>query len=307
MIITITLNPAMDKTATIDELFVGELNRLLSVRVDVAGKGINVSKSISALGGASIAVGFVGTDNREMLLNALESIGITADFINTRSNIRTNLKIIDNLGRLTELNEPGIEVTQAEADALLDKITNVVRSGTIVVMSGSLCQGVDCEFYARLIRQIHKNGGFAFLDTSGDALRAAIKEKPDFIKPNKHELMEFFGINDDISYDNMQKLCQQLMGFGIPKIALSLGRDGAMFFDNKNYFRAEGLNVNALSPVGAGDNMMGAIAYAVERNMPWQECARLAVAASAGAVTTQGTNPPSRTLVDELAGQVRFV
>ena len=307
MIITITLNPALDKTATVDELCVGELNRLQSVREDAGGKGVNVSKAIAALGGTSIAVGFAGGDGGEKLLNALETMKIASDFIKTRSNIRTNLKIVDKLGRLTEFNEPGLCVTQQEANALLEKVSNIIVSGAIVVMSGSLCRGVDCDFYARLIRLIHNCGGYAYLDTSGEPFRAAIKEKPDFIKPNKHELMEFFDICGDLSYNQMYELCKQMMSFGIPKMALSLGSGGAMFFDGEAILRAEGLKVTALSSVGAGDSMMGAIAFAMQKKMSWQDCARLAVATSAGAVTTEGTNPPAGALVEELVGQVRFV
>ena len=306
MIVTITLNPALDKTSTIETLHVGQLNRLQNVTEDIGGKGINVSRAIAALGGTSVAVGFIGGNSGNLILKSLEVLGITTDFVHVRSNTRTNLKILDKFGTLTEFNEPGANVIQSEVDALLNVITKVVKSGTLVVMSGSLCQGVDADFYAKLIRLVHNLGGYAFLDTSGEPLRAAIQEKPDFVKPNKHELMEFFDIKDEIDFIQLKQLCLQLMDCGIPRMALSLGQDGAMFFDGKNYLRAEGIKVSTLSSVGAGDSMMGAITYAVEKNMPWHECVKLAVATSAGAVTTKGTNPPSKELVETLIKRVKI-
>jgi len=306
MVVTVTLNPALDKTAELVELQVGELNRLQQIRTDIGGKGINVSKMIASLGGSTLATGFVGGGSGEEIVQTLEIMEIPADFVKVQGVTRTNLKVLDQESRLTELNEPGVKVTGKEVEELLQGIGKYIAKDTIFVLSGSLCQGVDIEFYARLVHIIHKQEGRVFLDVDGEAFHAAVKEKPDFVKPNKHELLEFFGINEELTISELQELCRQLMGYGIPRMALSMGAEGALFFDGYVCTKGVGLKVTAHSSVGAGDCMMGAFAYAADQKMSWEDSTRLALASSAGAVTTIGTKAPSRELVESLLAQVEM-
>ncbi|MDR2044980.1 MAG: 1-phosphofructokinase family hexose kinase [Clostridium sp.] len=306
MIVTVTANPALDKTAELGRLCPGELNRLRSLVLDAGGKGVNVSKMIAALGGFSLATGFVGGGSGKELIRILAERGISSDFVKVGAVTRTNLKILDCGARLTELNEPGIQVTDTEARLLTRKLAALAKPGAVFVLSGSLCGGVGTDFYARLIHGIHRKGGRAFLDADGEAFRAALAEKPDFIKPNLRELAEYFGIRGELPLDVSRELCRRLAEKGIPKLALSMGRDGALFVSGREAFYAPGLDVEARSPVGAGDCLVGAFAYATDRGEAWEEAAALAMAASAGAVTTVGTKPPSRQLVDQLRGEVKF-
>ena len=306
MVVTVTLNPALDKTAEVEELQIGELNRLQQIRTDVGGKGINVSKMIASFGGMTLATGFVGGGSGEEIVRTLAMMEIPTDFVKVQSVTRTNLKVLDQGTRLTELNEPGIRVTEREVEELLQKISKNIAKDTIFVLSGSLCQGVDVEFYARLVHLIHQLDGRVFLDVDGEAFRTAVKEKPDFVKPNKHELLDFFKLDGELTISELQELCQHLMAYGIPRMALSLGAEGALFFDGEVCTKGLGLKVKAHSSVGAGDCMMGAFAYAADQKMPWEESTRLALAASAGAVTTIGTKAPSRELVESLLAQVEM-
>jgi 1-phosphofructokinase len=305
MIITVSLNPAIDKTAELDALYPGQLNRLRNVLIDIGGKGVNVSKTISALGGTSVATGFVGGMPGEDIVRSLELMGIEADFVRVSGITRTNLKILDRGTRLTELNEPGVSVSPDEITTLTDKLYTLVKSGVIFVLSGSLAQGMDDEFYARLIRVIHNGGGLAYLDADGEAFKAAIEEKPDLIKPNVHELTEYFGISRKCDIRELKELCLKIKDKGINKIVLSLSADGAIFV-NKSVVFAPALEVIAHSSVGAGDSMMGALAYATEQGMTWDKSAALAMATAAGAVTTVGTKPPDRQVVDELLKKIRM-
>jgi 1-phosphofructokinase len=305
MIITVSLNPAIDKTAELDALCTGQLNRLRNVLTDIGGKGINASKTISALGGTSIATGFAGGVTGEDIVHSLELMGITADFVRVNGITRTNLKILDQGIRLTELNEPGVSVSPEEIAVLTDKLHALAKPGAIFVLSGSLAQGMDVDFYARLIRVIHNEGGLAYLDADGEAFKAAIEEKPDLIKPNAHELTEYFGINRKCDLRELKDLCQRIKDKGINKIVLSLGANGAIFV-NKNIAFAPALQVAAHSSVGAGDSMMGALAYASEQSMTWEESAALAMATAAGAVTTIGTKAPDRQLVDEFLKKIHL-
>jgi 1-phosphofructokinase len=307
MIITVTLNPALDKTAELDLLRPGELNRLKNVITDIGGKGVNVSKMIAALGGGSIATGFAGGGSGAEIVNTLTEMGISADFVKVGCVTRKNIKILDKGNRLTELNEPGVTVTPDEIERLKSKLSGMANPKSIFVFAGSLAVGLKSDFYAELIHIVHKNGALAFLDADGDAFKAALKEKPDFIKPNRHEIMEYFGINGPADLEVLKGLCGSLVKMGVPRIALSMGAEGAMFVNDDIYSFSSGLEVSAHSSVGAGDSMVGAVAFAADKGMSWKDACDLAMAASAGAVTTKGTNPPTRALVEVLLKQVKQV
>jgi len=304
MIVTVTLNPAIDKTATISSLCPYMLNRMNDVVTDVGGKGINVSKMVLGLNGSSIATGFVGGGSGRYVLDTLKSMGIQCDFVNVDGTTRTNLKILDKEMRLTEFNEPGVLVNESETDALVKKLISYSNSEAIFVLSGSLCRGLNVNFYADLTRIIHKHGGVVLLDADGEAFRSAVEAKPDFIKPNVHELTEYFGTSEDVSKSELQNMCRSLMDTGISRIALSMGADGAMFFSEDEIIYSPALSVEVSSTVGAGDSMMGAFAYAFEKKKKWENSIRLAMACSAGAVTTKGTKPPSNELVQKLIPNV---
>ena len=306
MIITVTLNPALDKTARIDALQIGELNRLEDMVIDVAGKGISVARMVSVLGEVPLATGFIGEGNGEYILHTLDKLKIPSDFIRVKGDNRTNLKVIDRNGCLTEINEPGITVTESDGLKLFEQLAKKATSNGIFVLSGSRCQGVDTEIYARMIRMIHQHGGKAFLDVDGEAFEAALLEKPDFIKPNRHELLEYFKVKGDLSLLELKELCHQLLQKGVPQIALSMGAEGAMFLREDKCVYGKGLKVVCRSPVGAGDSIVAAFAYGTKRKFSWKEMARLAIAASAGAVTTEGTKPPSRQVIEALLLQVEL-
>lgn len=306
MIVTVTLNPALDKTAELDALTLGGLNRLRNIVTDAGGKGINVSKMIAALGGVSVATGFVGGIEGGQLVRMIAQDGIRSEFIQVNGRTRTNLKVLDQGARLTEFNEPGVVVSEQEAANLIGKIADYAGADSLFVLSGSLCQGVETEFYARLIRIIHNSGGVVFLDADGDAFRAALTEKPDFIKPNSYELIEYFHIGEVTGLEELNELCLRFLELGVHKFALSMGVDGALFVDGEQTLYAPGLAVEAHSAVGAGDSMLGAFAYAAEYRIPWDQASALALASSAGAVMTAGTKPPERRLVDQLMERVQM-
>jgi 1-phosphofructokinase len=230
-------------------------------------------------------------------------MGIKTDFLRVSGTTRTNLKILDRGSRLTELNEPGLQVIPEEIRAMTEKIKNLTHHGVVFILSGSLPNGIDANYYAELIYVIHKNGGLAYLDADGEAFKAAIEEKPDLVKPNSHELTEYFGVENTLNFHGLEDLCLQVRKKGIGKVVLSLGSKGAMFV-NTTTMVAPALKVKAHSSVGAGDSMMAALAYGAEKGLGWDETSALAMAVSAGAVTTTGTKPPDRTLVDTLLKQV---
>jgi len=312
MILTVTLNPALDKTAFVDKMKAGCLNRLRGLRLDAGGKGINVSAVIRALGGRSIATGFAGGGAGEELLSLVAKKGLEADFIRIAGVTRTNLKVVDMDGSLTELNEPGPEIKPQEWLEMKKKLSGYGRTGNTVVLSGSLLAGLGMDTYSGLSATLRKRGAAVFLDADGEALKLSLEshpsEVPDYIKPNRYELLQYFGLADDesITEKKLVELCCFLLCRGIKMVALSMGGGGAIFANKSGVWKSPGLDVQVRSTVGAGDSMTGALVYGFGQGLQDEQCFALAMAASAGACTTEGTNPPNRALVNKLLGRVRM-
>ncbi|MDR2772193.1 MAG: 1-phosphofructokinase [Elusimicrobiota bacterium] len=307
MIITVTLNPALDKTATVGALNVGELNRLHEVSSDAGGKGINVSKMLLALDFQSVAIGFLGGKSGEEILDKLEEMGIDCDFTEIREATRTNLKIIDTNSALTEINEVGPDITPAEFSFFVIGLHRYMKRGNILILSGSTPICLGDEIYGMIISSAHKSGTIVFLDADGNVFREALRAKPYFIKPNLHELKEYFNVKGDLSLEQIIDLCKKFLDMGVKTVALTMGKDGALLLQGDRVLFAKGLDVTPRSTVGAGDSFVGAFAYGVYNKMSLEDTFSLAVAASAGAVTTSGTKAPDQDLVYELQEQVKII
>jgi 1-phosphofructokinase len=312
MIVTLTLNPALDKTARVDVMKPNTLNRLRDLALNAGGKGVNVSAMIHSLGGESLAVGFAGGGTGKELLSLIAQRGLHADFVPVAAATRTNLKVVDNDGALTELNEPGPHISGDEWAALERKLADLAEKGSTVVLSGSLPAGLGKDTYKKLSAMLRQGGAAVFLDADGEAFKLALENEPDaipdYVKPNRFELLQYFGIADDdrVSDGKLTELCCSLLDKGIRLVALSMGADGAIFANKNGVWRSPALRVPIRSTVGAGDSMTGALVYSFARGLTDEQGFALAMAASAGACTTEGTNPPDRALVDRLLKQTRI-
>ena len=304
MIVTVTMNPAIDKTVEIDTLCPGGLNRIQRVEYDAGGKGINVSKTIKELGGESIAVGFLGGNSGRTIENVLNQKGIRNDFVWVEQETRTNTKVFEKSGELTELNEPGPVISPEQSQELLNKISAYASEGTLVILAGSIPSGVDSDIYAQIIRMVHAKGGKVLLDADGKLFRQALKAVPDIIKPNRVELEEYMGIDYRATEKELLDAAEKFLESGIETIAVSMGKSGAMFVRDGFQVKCPALSVKSHSTVGAGDAMVAALAYAWDQKLGSEDTVKLCMATSAGAVTTVGTKPPSREVVDELINQV---
>ncbi len=302
MIITVTMNPAIDKTVEIDHFCPGKLNRIGYPVTDAGGKGINVSKALKKLGETSIATGFLGKEGSDIILDALSAEQIQTDFISCEGVTRTNFKLMELDGTLTELNEPGMTVAREKVEKLLEKIEQYATKDVWFVLSGSIPEDVDVDIYARIITKVHQKGAKVFVDADGRALIEAIKAVPDMIKPNEAELAEYFGIRRELSQEEILQLTKRLSDTGIETIVVSQGSRGAVFADasEEKLVYQNALAVEVHSTVGAGDAMAAALVYAKEKQLPMQKMVQLAMAVSAGAVATAGTNPPDRETIEAI-------
>lgn len=288
----------------IDRLQAGGLNRIRKVEYDAGGKGINVSKTIRELGGESIATGFLGGNAGKTIENVLNEKNISNDFIWVDGETRTNTKVFEENGAVTELNEPGPAIGEKQLEKLMEKLKGYANEDTLFILAGSIPGGVDKNIYGDIIRMVHEKGAKVLLDADGELFRNALTETPDIIKPNRVELEEYAGFDYRASWEELLKIAQSLMEQGIGTVAVSMGKSGAMMVRGDYQVKCPALSVKAHSTVGAGDAMVAALAYSWDHKLGDEDTVRLCMAASAGAVTTVGTKPPSRELVDSLKEQV---
>lgn len=306
MIITVTLNPAIDKTAQVDTLQVNGLNRLENSIMDVGGKGINVSKAIKELGGTSLVMGFVAGSNGHWIEDELQNTGFSSKFQFVPGNTRVNLKVLDQKMNLTELNEAGNAISEEALKTFTDTLLSTIKKEDIVVLSGSVPPNVPKDIYATLTRKIKEKGTKVILDADGELFIKGIEASPSVIKPNKFELCKYFNISEDISDVELISYTKKLLLKGIEMIALSMGSKGAIFITRDEVAKVPGLKIKAHSSVGAGDSMVGALAYGMEENLELIPLIKLAVATSAGAVMTKGTKAPNREIVESLIKKVEI-
>lgn len=304
MIITVTMNPAIDKTIEIDNLNHGGLNRIKKVEYDAGGKGINVSKTIRELGGESVAVGFLGGNSGKTIENVLKEKGITCDFIWVDGETRTNTKVYEENGAVTELNEPGPVITEEKLKELMKKLEEYAGEETLVVLSGSVPAGVDKGIYGEITKLVHEKGAKVLMDADGELFCRSLDAKPDIIKPNKEELEEYAEMDYRTSEEELIRIAEGFRERGISTVAVSMGKIGAMMIKEGYRVKCPAVPVKKHSTVGAGDAMVAGLAYAWEKGLSDEEMVRLCMAVSAGAVTTIGTKPPSKELVDTLKEQV---
>ena len=306
MIYTVTLNPAIDKTIQIGHFEKGALNRVEHCLTNLGGKGINVSFALKALGAESVALGLAGGENGRQIIQGLEDAHIENHFLETGMETRTNIKIMEKDGTLTELNEAGAEVSKDLAEAFCSLVEERVKKGDILVLSGSVPGGIPATIYRDLTYLAHEKGARVILDADGELFAYGVEAGPDVVKPNEEELHRY--IMKRQPEEQMQKQVQYLLERGIKQVILSRGEKGACFFEAglEEFWNCPAIPVEVCSTVGAGDAMAAAWAYAMDHTFSWQEAVKLAMAASAAAVTTPGTMSPTVEVVRSLEDKVRL-
>lgn len=305
MIITVTLNPAVDKTAISPGFSVDHVNRLGGIRLDAGGKGINASKVIQKLGGVSIAMGFLGGATGTFVERSLEEMGIDVDFVRVPGETRTNLKVVDPVnGTYTDLNEPGPEIDAAAVTEFETLLLSRAAPGDTVLLAGSVPAGMPDNIYAVWTNRLKSRGVCVAADLDGERLRQVIAEKPWLIKPNDEELRQLLKL-PDMEISTLAAAAEALCRDGVENVVVSLGARGALFAGKEGILLAKGPKVTVKSTVGAGDTVTAAMIFAHESGISLPEAARLAVGAATAKVTREGSSPPKREEIECYARQVR--
>ena len=302
MIYTVTLNPALDKTVQIPDFSVNAMNRISTIRCDAGGKGINVSKVIQSLGGESVAMGILAGHTGKQIENALTQQGISCRFLFTQGETRTNLKIIDPSRRTTtDINEPGMPVSEALLREIQDDLLNQLKNGDIVVLSGSLPMDAPQDLYQSWVVDCKEKGATVFLDADAARLAAGIQGKPHWIKPNLSELEQLAGK----TLNTEEEIIAAGQALGLPWVVVSMGQDGALFLHEGKVYKGWGIPVSVGSTVGAGDSMVAALAYGADKKLDTEEILPLAMATAAANVMCDGTQAADMEQIQKLLPQAK--
>ena len=304
--LTVTLNPAIDCFATVPHFIIGAVNRVETATEIAGGKVVNVEAALADYGLRVAATGFLGRENSAPFDELFVRKQITDGFVRLAGRTRVGIKVVDPIGpETTDINFPGLAPAAADLAALRSRIAALTAPW--VVVAGSLPPGVAGDFYRELVAGLKDSGARVALDTSGDALSAAIAAAPTLVKPNLNELAALVGRTLQTE-DEIVTAARGLVLRGVELVAVSMGAAGAYFVTAEEAVLARSPTVPVASTVGAGDAMVAGIVVAQLRGQPLQECARLATAFSAHALTRQASRETDvARAIDALASAVVIV
>lgn len=281
-VLTVTLNPAIDRTVTIHNFTAGAVNRVEQVRQNPGGKGVNVAVTLADAGHQVAAAGLLGRANSAVFEDLFARKQIADRFIRIAGSTRVGIKVVDpSRQQTTEINFPGPAPTPGDQAALIEQIAAV--DAPWAVLAGSLPPAVAAEIYADLIVALRRRGRRVALDTSGDALRLALEAAPQIVKPNIHELATLVG-HPLPTEAAVIAAADTLLARGVELVAVSLGQGGAMLVTPRQVLRARPPEVAVRSTVGAGDAMVAGLIAAQLRGLPLDQTAALATAFAADTV-----------------------
>ena len=303
MILTVCLNPCTDVTIEVDALNIGKLNHVKNKTLSFTGAALNVAIGVARLKGQSHATGFMYNENGSLFEQALDREGVPSIFIWNKGRVRENYKFIDNKSMLTEVNDVGENISANKQAELIELVGSLSKTSDVMVISGSLPQGIESDCYTKLFNVAAPNT-LKIADTEGDKLLAALKSGLDLVKPNKDELQNTLK-QEFKSRDDLLKGCYALLDKGAQRVLLSLGKRGAIITDGTKNYYCKSINVAINSTLGAGDGMVAAAAMQLEQGAPLDEILRAGVAAGTATVTTFGQISFTKEKYDEIYANIK--
>ncbi|MGG4212541.1 1-phosphofructokinase [Paenibacillus sp. FSL L8-0638] len=298
MIYTVTLNPSIDYIVEVDDLKLGDLNRMKRDLKLPGGKGINVSRVLNQLGADSTAIGFLGGFTGKFIDDTLREESIKTDFVMIEDDTRINIKLKH--GDETEINGLGPVIREQEADALVQKLA-ALQKNDIVVLSGSIPPSLGGDFYDRLISVCQQTGAEFVIDTTGEALMKALVHNPLLIKPNHHELAELFGVTIH-SKEEIVTYGRKLLEAGAKNVLISMAGEGALFITADEVYHANVPAGTVKNSVGAGDSMIAGFVGTLALHGDPIEAFRAGVAS--GSATAFSDDLATREKIEQLRPQV---
>ncbi|MDI3403446.1 1-phosphofructokinase [Streptomyces cavernicola] len=289
MILTVTPNPSLDRTYEVPALDRGEVIRATGDRMDPGGKGVNVSRAVAAAGRHTLAVLPLGGAPGDLVAELLCEQGIEVAPVAVAGQTRSNISLAEPDGALTKVNAAGPELSAAESEALLATVRDRSAGAAWIACCGSLPRGLQPSWYAELVARAHAAGARIALDTSGPALLAALRERPDVVKPNAEELAEAVG-RPLATVGDAVKAAEELRQLGARAVLASLGADGQLLVDDFGAHFGSARVETVRSNVGAGDSSLAGFLIAGGSG---PEALASAVAHGAAAVQLPGSVMPT--------------
>jgi 1-phosphofructokinase len=286
-ILTLTMNPALDLTVQLGPLHVGQVNRSDAMLSHAAGKGINVAQVLADLGHELTVAGFLGVDNQQPFESLFAKRGFIDEFVRVPGETRSNIKLAESSGRITDLNGPGPEVSVQAQQALATRVEQIAAGFDAVVVAGSLPRGVSAQWLKTLLLRLKAMGLKVALDTSGEALRVGLEASPWMIKPNTEELADALDA-PIISIDAQAQAAAELRQRGIEHVVISQGSEGVHWFSADVALQALPPKVTVASTVGAGDSLLAGMVHGLLCGHKAEQTLRTATAIAAMAVTQIG-------------------
>lgn len=301
MILTVTLNPTVNKTYTAGELITGHVNKMRTVMSSAGGKGINVAKVLRQYNIPVCATGFLGGHGGDFIENDLKERKVTCQFVRVHGETGSSMSILADNGYATEIVEPGPEIKEEQFQEFLTQYENLLSFCEIVVLSGSVADGMPEDAYTVLIEKARMRGIKTLLDTSGESLRSGIAAKPYLVKPNLKELEYLVGHK----LSNREAVIEAALTVhqsGIAHVIVSMGKKGLISVSSGGYvYFAKAGRVPVLNTVGCGDCVVAAYAMSISKKESIEQSMKRAAAISAANATTLQNADIPLELAEELS------
>ncbi len=280
MILCVTPNPAIDRTLHVDSLRAGEVHRAEKTLAAAGGKGLNVARTILALGGSPLCMGLVGGHAGNLLAELAECEGLSAHWTRIKNETRTCIILVERGRDATVVNERGAEVIADECQTFLRDVWTQAERTKLVCVSGSLPPGFSLENFSVMLKGLVARGKSVWVDTSGVALKTALGARGVNIKVNAAELGEALGL-EILDAEQAMIAARKLCKLGVKQVVVTMGKQGAVFVSDSGGWVARSPAIKVISSVGSGDAFLGGLAFALEQGNPPEVALRYGVAAGA--------------------------
>ncbi|MGI5482118.1 1-phosphofructokinase family hexose kinase [Streptomyces lavendofoliae] len=299
MILTVTLNTALDITYRVDALTPHASHRVTDVAERPGGKGVNVARVLAALGHDTVVTGFAGGPTGAVLRDLLAPLPVRDALVPVAGTTRRTVAVVDtSTGDTTQLNEPGPTLTPAEWTAFLAAYDELVREADAVALCGSLPPGIHVGAYADLVRRARAASVPVVLDTSGEPLRRGVAARPDLVKPNADELARLTGAREPL------RATRDARRRGAHAVVASLGPDGLLAVTPDGVWRAAPPGAVKGNPTGAGDSAVAGLLSGLVEGLPWPDRLARAVALSTATVQAPAAGEFDMTTYRELLSRI---
>ncbi|HEX8054721.1 MAG TPA: 1-phosphofructokinase family hexose kinase [Thermoleophilaceae bacterium] len=310
MIVTVTLNAALDRTLSVPNFRLGRRHRAVDSTTMAGGKGVNVARALKTLGQPVIATGVAGGQTGTRLIEQLTGEAILNDFVRIQGESRTSTAVIDpTSGAQTEINERGPSVAEAELELFVDKLLYLAKGAGVVVICGSLPAGVPVETYARLVKELKATGVTTVVDSEGEPLRLATRAEPEVVTPNVLEAEELVGHEFSDYEDDLPAAAREVVDMGARE-AIVTHETGCVAVVSEEGERRlcrvtiDPTHVDVSSGVGSGDAFLAGYVASRYTGSPAEECLRFAVACGAESVQHFGAGVIDPREAERLMGHV---